>query len=385
MPRRPPPRHRSLRIALALAVALAGGVVSGGGSPAAAATTVPTLTVSTVLSGLHRPWDLAFTPGGGMLFTERPGPIRFRVASSGTVRTLAVPSDVVAQSEGGMLGVAIDPAFATNRRVFTCFMSNRSGTLDVRLVRWRMNTAVTALTDRVDIVTGIPVSTGRHSGCRPRFGPDGRIWMGTGDAAMPTVPQSPTSLGGKVLRVDTNGKGVPGNAPAPFDPRIYTYGHRNVQGIAFSPGGKAYSIEHGTGRDDEVNRLFAGANYGWDPRPLSGPSFYDESRPMTDTVRHPAARTAVWSSGDPTIAPSGGTFLSGPRWKGWDRSLAMAVLKDQHLRVLKLSTTGASVIGQWVRVTDRGRLRVAVLNPTNNNLYLATDADPGRILRVIPS
>ncbi len=113
----------------------------------------------------------------------------------------------------------------------------------------------------------------------------------------PTVPQSPTSLGGKVLRVNTSGQGVPGNAPAPFDPRIYTYGHRNVQGIAFSPGGKAYAIEHGTGRDDEVNRLFAGTNYGWDPRPLSGPLFYDESRPMTDTTRHPTARSAVWSSG----------------------------------------------------------------------------------------
>jgi glucose/arabinose dehydrogenase len=209
--------------------------------------------------------------------------------------------------------------------------------------------------------------------------------MGTGDAALPTVPQSPTSLGGKVLRVNTNGNGVPGNAPAPFDPRIYSFGHRNVQGIAFSPGGKAYSIEHGTGRDDEVNRLVAGANYGWDPRPLTGPLFYDESRPMTDTVRHPGARTAVWSSGNPTIAPSGGTFLSGPRWEGWDRSLAMAVLKDHHLRVLKLSTTGTSVTDQWVRVTDRGRLRVAVLNPTNNNLYLAVDADPGSILRVVPS
>jgi glucose/arabinose dehydrogenase len=92
----------------------------------------------------------------------------------------------------------------------------------------------------------------------------------------------------------------------------------------------------------------------------------------------------VWSSGDPTIAPSGGTFLHGDRWKGWDRALAMAVLKDHHLRVLKLSTTGNGVITHWVRITDRGRLRVAVLNHTNNNLYIATDADPGRILRVIP-
>lgn len=381
--------RRPLVVATALAVALSGAAVTAAGgstaTPAAVTGPAPTLTVSTVLSGLHRPWDLAFTPGGGMLFSERSGPIRFRVASSGVVRTLADPSDAVESDEGGMMGVAVDPNFATNRRIYTCFLSNKSGSLDVRLVRWRMNEAVTGLTNRADIVTGIPVSSGRHSGCRPRFGPDGRIWMGTGDAAMPTVAQDPSSLGGKVLRIDANGNGVPGNAPGPFDPRIYTYGHRNVQGIAFSPGGKAYSIEHGTGRDDEVNRLFAGANYGWDPRPLSGPMFYDESRPMTDTTRHPGARTAVWSSGNPTIAPSGGTFLSGPRWKGWDRSLAMAVLKDHQLRVLRFTTSGNAVDTQWVRITDRGRLRVAVLNHTNNNLYIATDADPGSILRVIPS
>jgi glucose/arabinose dehydrogenase len=283
-----------------------------------------------------------------------------------------------------MMGVAIDPAFTSNRRVYTCFMSNRGGALDVRLVRWSINDAVTALVDRADIVTGMPVSDGRHSGCRPRFGPDGRLWIGTGDAAMPTVPQSPTSLGGKVLRVDTNGKGVPGNAVAPFDTRIYTYGHRNVQGIAFSPGGKAYSIEHGTGRDDEVNLLVARANYGWDPRPLSGPLFYDETRPMTDTTRHPGARGAAWRTGSPTLAPSGGTFVHGSRWKGWDRALVMAVLKAEQLRVVKFNTTGTAMQTQWVAMQSYGRLRVAVLHP-NGNLYVATDASPGQILRVVPS
>ena len=269
------PRRRPLLIAAAAVVALAATTIT----PAAAVSgPTPSLKVVTVLSGLHRPWDIAFTPGGGMLFTERPGPIRFKIANSTVVRTLAVPSDVVARGEGGMMGVAVDPNFVSNRRIYTCFLSDRSGVLDVRLVRWRMNEAVTAVTDRADIVTGIPAnSTGRHSGCRPRFGPDGRIWMGTGDAAMPTVPQSKTLLGGKVLRVDTNGNAVAGNAGYPFDSRIYSYGHRNVQGIAFSPGGKAYSIEHGTNRDDEVNRLAPQANYGWDPRPLSGPMFYDES------------------------------------------------------------------------------------------------------------
>ena len=106
--------------------------------------------------------------------------------------------------------------------------------------------------------------------------------------------------------MNTSGAGGPGERAArPFDPRIYTYGHRNVQGITFSPGGKAYSIEHGTGRDDEVNRLFAGSNYGWDPRPLSGPSFYDESRPMTDTTRHPSARSGGVVLGRPHDRPVG--------------------------------------------------------------------------------
>jgi glucose/arabinose dehydrogenase len=344
------------------------------------------LTVTTYLSGIGRPWDLAFSGGGSMFFTERSGKVRIRL-TNGEVRTLAEPDDVVAAGEGGMLGIAVDPAFATNRRIYTCFMSDAGGSVDVRLVRWRVNLAVTALGSRADIVTGLPVNTsgqlGRHSGCRPRFGPDGRLWVGTGDAAIGTVPQDPGSLGGKVLRVDTDGRGVAGNAPPPFDPRIYSWGHRNVQGIAFSPGGKAYSIEHGTFRDDEVNRLVAGANYGWDPVPAGGGSGYDESRPMTDLGRHPTARPAVWSSGNPTIAPSGGTFLSGSRWSGWDRALALAVLKGQQLRVLAFDGQGASVTDEHVRITDRGRLRVAVQGP-GGDLYLAVDASAGTILRVAP-
>lgn len=369
-------RLRRLAVPLVLLLAL-GGLASCRQAPS-------TLTVIPVVSGIERPWDLAFTPGRGILFTERTGNIRFRVVGTGELRTLHRPADVVAVGEGGMMGVAVDPDFVTNRRVYACFLSNRSGTLDVRVARFEINDAVDALVNRVDIVTGIPAaSTGRHSGCRPRFGPDGRLWIGTGDAARPTVPQDPASLGGKVLRVDTDGRGVPGNAGPPFDARIYTYGHRNVQGIAFSPGGKAYSIEHGTYRDDEVNRLYRGANYGWDPRPVGGGTTYDESRPMTDTVRHPGARQAIWRSGSSTIAPSGGTFLSGPQWEGWDRTLAMAVLKGQQLRVIAFDSTGNAVSQEWTELTDLGRLRVAVQGP-EGHLYVITDADPGRILRVRP-
>lgn len=345
-----------------------------------------TLTVTNHVTGLNRPWDLAFLPDGSLLFTERVGTVKLRT-SDGTVRTLAAPSDVVAVGEGGMLGLAVDPAFNTNRRIYTCFLSDASGSLDVRLVRWQVNAGATALGSRADIVTGIPAaSNGRHSGCRPRFGPDGNIWMGTGDSANPTVPQSPTSLGGKVLRFDTDGNGVAGNAPPPFDPRIHTYGHRNVQAVAFDDAGQAWSVEHGTHRDDELNKLVGGGNYGWDPRPLSGPLFYDESRPMTDQVRHPGSIEAVWSSGPSTIAPSGATFIPVGLhpWKGWQDDLAMAVLKDQHLRIITLKSDRATVSEELVRVTGYGRLRSAVMGP-DGALYIATDANPGRILKVVPS
>ena len=262
----------------------------------------PASSTAVVVGGLQQPWDLAFTPGGNMVFTEKVGRISIRYHS--TVRLLAAPTDVRVMGEGGMMGIAVDPGFATNRRIYTCFLSVASGTPDIRVVRWVLNSDATALTNRTDILTGIPVVQGRHSGCRPRFGPDGYLWIGTGDTASPTVPQDPQSLGGKVLRIDTDGKGAPGNPGGRFRPEIYTYGHRNVQGIAFSPSGRAYSIEHGTDRDDEVNRLYAGANYGWDPvNPLNGT--YDESQPMTDLVKFPDADPCRLVVGLPDHRPVG--------------------------------------------------------------------------------
>jgi glucose/arabinose dehydrogenase len=347
---------------------------------AAACRPQPQLQVQTVVSGLSTPWDLTFTPGGTLFFTERGGRISVR-QTNGTVRVLAAPSDVVAVGEGGMLGIALDPAFSTNRRIYTCFVSNASGGVDVRVVRWQVNATTTGLTGRTDILTGMPAnSSGRHSGCRVRFGPDGYLWVGTGDAAVGTNPQNPNSLGGKVLRITTDGAGAPGNAGAPFRSEIYTYGHRNVQGLTFAADGTAYSIEHGPDRDDEVNRLVRGGNYGWDPVPG-----YNENVPMTDTAKFPNAVPAIWSSGSPTIAPSGGAVLSGTMWQGWDKALAMSVLKGQQLRVLGLTPDGRSVEIQWTVLTDRGRLRSAVQAP-DGSLWVATDAGGGggSILRISP-
>ena len=272
-----------------------------------------------------------------------------------------------------MMGLAIDPAFATNKRIYVCFRSNAAGTPDVRVVRFSVEGDYASLGNRSDLVTGLPTPAGgRHSGCRPRFAADGLLLVGTGDAAVGTNPQDDASLGGKVLRITTGGAVAPGNLSGT---RVLTKGHRNVQGLAVRPSdGVPFSIEHGTGRDDEVNRLVNGGNYGWDPVPG-----YDESTPMTK----PGFLPATWSSGDPTIAPSGATFVTGPQWRDYNGSLVLAVLKDTHLRFLSVNAAGTAATSQFVEVNTQGRLRSVVQGP-DGNLYVATDADSGRILKVVP-
>ena len=173
---------------------------------------------------MYKRQDISFAPGDVMFYTERVGRIDARVG--GVHRVLATPADVLVVSEAGMMGVAVDPNFATNRRIFTCFASTISGGNDIRVVRWTVNAGVTALANRTDILTGIPVNstgeTGRHAGCRTRFGPDGYLWVTTGDAATNTTPQDKQGLGGKVLRITTDGTGAPGNPGGALRPEIYT-------------------------------------------------------------------------------------------------------------------------------------------------------------------
>jgi len=351
------------------------------------------LTVTDHITGLNRPWDIAFAPDGTLLYTLRPGGVNggiYGFIAGVKTRFAGQPADLINLGEGGMMGLAVDPAFASNRRIYACFLTN-AGNFNgrsVRVARFELDAGYTTLSNRTDIVTNIPVNTGvqagRHSGCRPRFGPDGNLWIGTGDAATGTNPQDKQSLGGKVLRVDTAGNGVAGNpgvdTPASgFLPQIYTYGHRNLQGIAFRPtDGQAFSTEHGTACDDEMNLLVAGANYGWDPVPG-----YDESQPMTDLVKFPAAKPAIWSSGCPTIAPSGLVFTSGSQWAGWNNNPSMAVLKGTELHSFILDGSNG-IYRQDSNITDQGRLRSAVQGP-DGNLYITTDSATGKIIKVVPT
>jgi len=344
-------------------------------SPAFPPARRPALEVHTVVAGLTQPWDVGFLPDGTMLFTEKPG--RVNALVHGERRVIANVADVRVTDEGGLLGLAVDPAFGSNRRFYTCHASTAG---DVKVVEWTIDVAVRAAVRGRVVVGGIPQGvTGRHSGCRVRFGNDGYLWVSTGDTAVGTRPQNLADLGGKVLRVDhRTGAPAPGN---PFGSLVYTFGHRNAQGLAFRPAApQAFSIEHGPVGDDEVNRLVAGANYGWDPVPG-----YNEGVPMTDTRKFPNARGPVWRSGAERIAPSGGVFLSGPQWGTWNGAFVFAALRGQQLRVLHLGADGDAVTGQDVVLTSFGRLRSPVLGP-DGALYVTTSngGTADRILRVVP-
>jgi glucose/arabinose dehydrogenase len=347
----------------------------------------PSLRVSTVVDGLDHPWDLAFLPGGDMLYTEREqGDIWWRGAG-GVERVIASPADLWVAGETGLMSIAVADDFASTRVFWTCQGAHTAGGgHDVRVVRWQLNQAATNATRLSTIVQGLPTTSGRHGGCRLEFGAEGALYVGTGEGATTTAAQDKTSGGGKVLRVRrSNGAGWPGN---PYDGaanamkrRVFTYGHRNVQGLALRSDGRMWSAEHGTYRDDEVNLLRPGGNYGWDPAPD-----YDHPGPMTDFSLPGRQIAARWTSGDPTLAISGATWLTGSRWQGYRGRLVLAALKNSSVRMLRFagndfqgSVTPPALDG------DYGRLRTAVVGP-RNALYFTTDngGDNDRILKVTP-
>ncbi len=368
--------------AVALAGLLAACTVTPGPGGSTTTTTpagpVDDVAVADTIGGFHRPWSIAFTPDGTLLVTERGGRVVAVVA--GARQVVGVIPDVVASGEGGLLGLAVDPNFSSNRLIYTCYDSGTGGIVtDVRIVRFRVAEDLGSLTDQTTVLSGIPAGSGiRHQGCRLAVGPDGMLWATTGDTAQPTPPQDPTSRAGKVLRMTLAGAPAPGNPRGSWDPYVYTLGHRNPQGLAFRPSdGAAFSVEHGTGCDDEVNHLVAAGNYGWNPVGAG----YDETKPMTDPSI-PGAIAAVWSSGCPTIAPSGATFVSGAQWGPWDGALAVAVLKGSRLMFVRIN--GTTLVGTDARLTDRGRLRAVAQGP-DGSLWVAQDADPGALLRVVPT
>jgi aldose sugar dehydrogenase len=380
-------------------------------SAAAPSAETPRLTRSVVMSGLQNPWDIAFTPDGVMLFTEKCRGLSARLADGkivrlfGTSGSALVAPDLFCQGQSGVHGIAVDPDFAKGKRDVYVFMASSLRTPATnRVVRLTLNADATSVANRTDIIEDIAYkqsangagSAGAHSGGVVRFGPDGYLWITSGDNHNATLPQDLKRLGGKVLRVNRDGSAASGNnTPAGGDPRIFTYGHRNVQGLTFRPpsqpnAGQPFTAEHGPNHSDEVTALVAGGNAGWDPqkRPnLRCPDDYcgyagdPSTMPMTDTTRFPDAMRPSWVHNGSGRGMSAALFLDGNRWKGWNGRLLVSLMRGQRIAVLQLDARGMAVGDATVDLPST-RTRALVQGP-DGNLYTAND--DGEIWRVVPN
>lgn len=366
----------SLLIALALVVSAA--------LPAPTLGANPVLRGVVVQTGLVNPWDLAFLPDGKMIVTERPGRIRVYASGLAGAALLATTNvfGVRAEGEAGLMGIAVDHLFRSNRLVYICASRQFGGQWVNQVMRYRVNANWTLSHERNLVTYGIRAAT-IHNGCAVEEGPDQRIWVTTGDAADPSRAQNPNLLNGKVLRIGRDGS-IPADNPimpgASGRSFVYSMGHRNPQGITFHPtNGRVYAVEHGPERDDEINWIRAGRNYGWPCR--TGYDRVYQSCSGGATFTNP-----VWTSGSPTIATSNATFVNGPAWQDASTHLFVAQLKEADLRRFAIGSTGGPATLKMTYFNNLwGRLRSVVLGPGGTTLYLTTSNGSGdRIIRVTP-
>jgi glucose/arabinose dehydrogenase len=361
---------------------------SGGPASTPTQAGAPRLVVEEVASGLTHGWDVGFLPDGKLLVSQRNAVLA--LISGGEVTELKADlGSVAVGGEGGLMGLVVHPDFATSREFTTCQNHTENGQpADVRVVTWRLTEDETTATRVRELVTGLPTAaSGRHSGCRPTIGPDGELLVGTGDTARGDVPQDPASLGGKVLRVDLKTGDPLQDNPRP-DSRVLTYGHRNIQGIALRPGtDQVFTAEHGPDKNDEINLIVPGGNYGWDPSQGGTVDGYDEDVPMTDLERFPDAVPAKWESGDTTEAICAVTFLDGDQWGDLNGALVATALRGAKLMIFTLSEAGDVTS---VAIPDEfkdtfGRLRAARTGP-DGALYVTTsNGENDKLLKITPA
>ncbi|TWH24157.1 glucose/arabinose dehydrogenase [Rhodococcus rhodochrous J45] len=299
--------------------------------------------IGTVASGLDTPWGIVFLPTGSALVTERNSG-RIVEITDGEVREVGRVGETLAQGESGLLGVAVSPTFDTDRFVYL-YVTTGS---DNRVLRAIFDG--TTLAEPEVILDGIP-SARIHDGGRMIFGPDGMLYVATGEAGRRELAQDPNSLGGKILRITGDGEPAPGN-PDPASP-VYSLGHRNVQGLAFDDRGRLWASEFGQNDVDELNLVTAGANYGWPV--VEGAGGYDEF--VEPVLTWPVSQAS----------PSGLAWFDGSLW--------MAGLRGERLWRIDVQDTAATATDFFVG--EYGRLRTVVAAP-DGSLWLTTSNRDGR-------
>lgn len=342
------------RLRLTLVALLLGATAACGDGKAAKDDPSPTPTEAgpgvpvvegTAATGLRVPWGLAFLPDGSAIVTERDTRRVLRVTAGEPVQTLGTIDDAAPNGEAGLLGVAVSPHYADDHQVFLYYTTDR----DNRVVRTTVEGGRLGSSDV--ILDDIPAGA-VHDGGRMAFGPDGHLYVATGETGVPELAQDSNSLAGKVLRITTSGKPAPGN-PIPGSP-VFSMGHRNVQGLAFDDADRLWASEFGWHTADELNLIEAERNYGW---------------PQVEGMGGPAGMTephVTWPVDK--ASPSGLAFAHGKLW--------MASLRGERLWRIDIED-GRAVGPEDFFVRGYGRLRSIALAP-DGRLWVTTSNHDGR-------
>ena len=343
------------------------------------------LEVQTFASGLVHPWALAFLPDGKMLVTERPGRMRIVSAEGQLSAPLKNVPEVWASGQGGLLDVIADRNFAQNRTIFFCYAERANGGGRTAVARARLNEAGGRLDDtKVIFRQEGPPSSGNHYGCRIAQANDGNLFVTLGEHfSHRNEAQNLSNHLGKVIRITPDGSAPPDN---PFvgrkgaKPEIWSYGHRNEQGLTINPAtGELWEVEHGPRGGDEVNVIEKGKNYGW---PVIGFGVDYSGAKIHEATAKPGMEQPVkyWV---PSISPSGAVFYTGKLFPDWDGSLFTGALSGRML--VRLTVNGHAVTGEERLLQNlHERIRDVRQGP-DGALWLLTDNSAGRILRVTPA
>ena len=339
--------------------------------------------VETVVSGLDTPWDLAWGPDDAIWMTERPGRVSRIDPVTGTLTRVGLV-EVLEQGESGLMGMAFHPDFEEEPYVYLAHSYRARGGIENRLIRLRYDgVGLGAPEILIDAIPG----RRNHDGSRLAMGPDRALYMTMGDAGRAESAQDLGSLSGKVLRLTLDGRPAPDN---PFGSFVFSYGHRNPQGIAFHPRtGDVYIAEHGPRDNDEVSRLVRGGNFGWPDVHgfCDGDTSGEEEYCRSNEVEEPLE---AWT---PTVGLSGLAFYDSDLIPGWRGSLLVTALRGTAMYRLTLSGDGRRVVGRETLYRGEfGRLRDVLVAP-DGVVYLATSnqdgrgrpaTDDDRILRILP-
>jgi glucose/arabinose dehydrogenase len=341
------------------------------------------LAVETVAKGLDHPWALAFLPDGRMLVTERPGRMRIVGAEGKLSPTLAGLPKVFAAGQGGLHDVALDRGFAQNHTIYFCYAEPVGAGARTALARARLTDEGTPRLDAVEVIfhQDGPLSSGNHFGCRIVQAPDDALFLTTGDHFITRdQAQNLANHLGKIIRIRPDGSVPPDN---PFvgkgdaKPEIWSYGHRNAQGLALHPtSGKLWEHEHGPRGGDEINLIEKGKNYGW---PVIGYGIDYSGAKIHASPRKDGMEQPLWYW-VPSIAPSGMAFYTGDLLPAWRGNLFVGALAGQLL--VRLELDGDKVVREERLLRElRERIRDVRQGP-DGALWLLTDSSAGRLLRL---